>query len=1028
MEMIRFEDACGDFLSLLDDELVLFSDPIIKQGADELSRALQMIMKIILERGGELTHEFLCLRQTVMELGCSLKPKENFFLRRIRRLRVPWVHNVDKVREIFNGVRTMMADVPEIRSSVSRIQARPVDQVQVQVYGREEDKENIVEFLCSRARASLFLSIYPIVGQSGIGKTTLAQLVYGDQRVRSHFDQRIWISLSGNFSVKKTLCSIIESLACEKYDLYDLDVIERKVRDLLQWKRYLLVLDDIASIHYELSEFISIFPRGSKGSCVLVTTHNWQVAHAIGTFNPYLLPLLDENHCWLMFKQYAFGPDDEEPEALLPLCQTIIEKCRGLPLAAQALGDLMRSKSGVDEWRDVIESWSLHSAHKLDDPAWTSLSLRYSNLSRRSRLCFTFCAIFPPNTEIIKNDLIHLWMANEFISSGENLEAEEVGDITWNELYQKSFFTDVKTDDYSGDISFKMLGPVQQFAEFVSRGKCVILDNNKMSNLSTQTFHAGFGSDLSSFNEGALQKAENLKTLYQLEFSLCNTISGCFPTNHSLRVLRTSYFKLSSLGNLIHLRHLELYGFKIEKLPNSIYSLKKLETLKLTSCRTLMCLPKYLTRLQNLRHLVISECHSLSCMSPNMRNLSCLRTLSLFIVSSKTGHKLEEIGGLNLGGKLRIEGLKNVARLSEAEGANLMGKTNLHELCLSWDNSGEPKSNSTAIANEVLEALQPPPHLKTLRIYDYEGSCLPSWIQKLESLVALELFDCKMCEQLPQLGKLPSLRKLEIFSMDHVKFLDDDESSDDANVSFPSLEQLEVRGLPDLQQLLKVERKKMFPLLSNVTIDDCSNLRFPSLPSIKQLNIRACNYDLLQSISGFSGLTKLNLSGGKDLTSFPPGMVTNLICLKTMALCYFPKLKALPFDIINLKALERMEIKWCSELESLPNTIWEGLCSLQYLEIAYCEKLGSLPKGAGEVESLEVLRIEGCPELEKKCKEGIGEDWVKKAHIAKVMMLESCLFDYASNGWLAWDVRKKIPSVSVKEVSYPMVPSKKENE
>ncbi|XP_029124960.1 putative disease resistance protein RGA3 [Cajanus cajan] len=583
METVIFEDACADFASMVDDEVGSFSVSRMRVGGEKLVRAVDKIVENARKDMKEVEPQFLefqhSLKRLVEDLTLLLGPLSSS---------TPFEINLRRMlRQTLNRIRNhLICHVARIRSTVSHLicQASPVDGVQAQahIYGRNHDYGKIVEFLCSQAQthASHILSIYPIVGMSGIGKTTLAQLVYNHQRVSTHFDVRIWISFSANFSVKKILCSIIDSVAQEKYDHYDLDVVERKVRDLLQWKRYLLVLDDLHLVYGELNELKSMLTRGSKGSCILVTTLFKEVAQVMGTFGPHHLTPLSEDHCWSVFKQYAFRPGEQEPEVLKRIGKEIVKKCEGLPLAAQALGVLMRSMNKEHEWLRVVHNWSWHSE---------------------------------PELEIMKDDLIHLWMANGFISSDGNLEVEQVGDIIWNELYHKLFFTDVKTDDYSGDISFKMLGPVQEFVESTKSGDCVILDN---------------------YN-------------------------------------KTSF--------------------------------------------------------------------------------------------SKKGHKLEELRGLNLGGKLCIEGLKYVGSLYEAEGANLMGKTKLHELSLSWDSCGEPKSNATMNVEEVLEALQSPPNLKTLRIYDYEGSRLPSWIQKLKSLVTLELFDCKMCQQLPQLGKLPFSKGLKYF-------------------------------------------------------------------------------------------------------------------------------------------------------------------------------------------------------------------------------------------------------------------------
>jgi len=56
------------------------------------------------------------------------------------------------------------------------------------------------------------------------------------------------------------------------------------------------------------------------------------------------------------------------------------------------------------------------------------LRLSYFNLKFSLRPCFTFCAIFPKDFEMVKENLIQLWMANGLVTSRGNLQMEHVGD------------------------------------------------------------------------------------------------------------------------------------------------------------------------------------------------------------------------------------------------------------------------------------------------------------------------------------------------------------------------------------------------------------------------------------------------------------------------------------------------------------------------------------------------------------------------------------------------------------------------
>lgn len=117
------------------------------------------------------------------------------------------------------------------------------------VIGRDEDKENMVEFLMDPTDGDGEGDDIPVlarVGIGGIGKTALAQLVFNDERVKTHFWLRIWACVTEDFDVKQLMIKIIKSTTgtamCKDMNKEELHKV---LRDSLKGKRFLIVLDDV---------------------------------------------------------------------------------------------------------------------------------------------------------------------------------------------------------------------------------------------------------------------------------------------------------------------------------------------------------------------------------------------------------------------------------------------------------------------------------------------------------------------------------------------------------------------------------------------------------------------------------------------------------------------------------------------------------------------------------------------------------------------------------------------------------------
>jgi predicted ATPase len=110
-------------------------------------------------------------------------------------------------------------------------------------YGRRKDKKKMIRVLLTNESDNL--AIYAVWGMGGLGKTTLAQLVYNDVRVARHFEVRIWVCVLDDFQITRLIRAIIESIDGHASDLSELDPLQQSLQEKLSGRRFLVVLDNV---------------------------------------------------------------------------------------------------------------------------------------------------------------------------------------------------------------------------------------------------------------------------------------------------------------------------------------------------------------------------------------------------------------------------------------------------------------------------------------------------------------------------------------------------------------------------------------------------------------------------------------------------------------------------------------------------------------------------------------------------------------------------------------------------------------
>ena len=130
------------------------------------------------------------------------------------------------------------------------------------------------------------VNVICIVGMGAAGKTTLAQLLYNDDKVKEHFHIEAWLCVSTEFHLFRVTKSILAPISCQPNRDDSLDMLQHKLKELLVNKKFLLVLDDVwkvESLDRESWEPLQAPLLGAaKGSKIVVTSHNDSVANTMG--------------------------------------------------------------------------------------------------------------------------------------------------------------------------------------------------------------------------------------------------------------------------------------------------------------------------------------------------------------------------------------------------------------------------------------------------------------------------------------------------------------------------------------------------------------------------------------------------------------------------------------------------------------------------------------------------------------------------------------------------------------------------
>ncbi|XP_050261694.1 putative disease resistance protein At1g50180 isoform X3 [Quercus robur] len=697
-----------------------------------------------------------------------------------------------------------------------------------EVVGLEDNVKELVEFLLKEEEGNRVASI---CGMGGLGKTTLARMVYNHPKVKQHFDCTAWVYISQHFQrrhVWEQILLSLQSLSREERDeippLTDAELAD-KLCQVQRERKCLVVLDDIWSVE-SWNVICDAFRWKDANSKILLTSRNMDViSHIDPKGFMHRLPLLNLEKSRVLFEKMAISwrQDSEIKFRMINLGREMVEYCGGLPLAITTLGGLLAVKQTEEEWEDVLKNVKSF-LYVQDLRITTCLALSYNDLPGHLKLCFLYLGHFPEDFEIPTKELIRMWMGEGFISQSQHEEGredtmEDVGERYFRELVQRSMVQVGKIGSLGRIKTCRIHDLMRDFCVSKAQNENFLQIMNIHSMEASEMHHEKirrlaiiwkqhdldpllplmlsknyhFLRSLLCFQPHVLDSVtsmfKNFKLLSVLNLENCSTYSGDLPED---------------IGCLNLLKFFSLKNSNIRSLPSSLGNLKLLQTVDVRcwEYNFPVKVPNVFKKMVQLRHLYLPKEYRVN-EKLELADLCCLLTLvnvELKTIQMSTSFKFSRLQVLGMQVQTDNNEWANDAIQILISSCPRVYKLNLYFSIKKLPEASQfsPKLakltlNGSLLEEDPMTMLEKLPNLKVLCLFNnaFAGKnmvCSERGFPLLQFLVVSELKNLE--EWQVEEGAMPNLHHLKIENCSRLKTIPD-------GLRFiTNLQELEIKCMP----------------------------------------------------------------------------------------------------------------------------------------------------------------------------------------------------------------------------------------